>query len=456
MARRVFVTGGGGFVGQRFLQDLAASPFEVVALDRSGKLSDTGRPGFQIVKGNLDDGSTYRHALASCDTVVHLAAATGNASKDVHHRVNARGTATLVDEAKRAGVSDFLFVSSIAVAFGDTTGYHYAQTKAMAEASVRESGLRFLIVRPTMILGPDAPILKSLGMLATLPVAVLPGNGRVLVQPIHVQDVVSCLMRVLETGGFCNATITISGSEQLSIEALLRRIRLVRRGAPGPLLHLPLPALQVPLRLAEKVGLGGMLPITAGQLSSFRFDAVGTPNFLQDACPPSFSTHEMVERVAKVTPAAARPRPAPDPTELDRECDVFTRHLLGIEAGEYVRTKYRAAHASLPALTASSAFDAFLVKFARRGRIFAKLADAHAALFAPVSLLRKKLVLLLAILETCPPSFRSIDAPLGGQPLGALLALSVTGVSAVLSLIVGSLILLPVRAVLAVGARSAR
>ncbi len=94
--------------------------------------------------------------------------------------------------------------------------------------------------------------------------------------------------------------------------------------------------------------------------------------------------------------------------------------------------------------------------FASKGRIPTKLADAHAALFAPATLLRKKLVLLLAILETCPPSYRTIDAPVGGSPLAAIVALTVTGLSAVVSLVIGSLILLPIRAVLAVGSRSAK
>jgi hypothetical protein len=77
-------------------------------------------------------------------------------------------------------------------------------------------------------------------------------------------------------------------------------------------------------------------------------------------------------------------------------------------------------------------------------------------LFAPASLLRAKMVLLLAILETCPPTHRMIDAPLGGRPFGALLALGGTGVSALLSIIMGSLILWPMRAVIALTARGSK
>jgi len=446
--RAIFVTGGAGFVGRRLLEALTRAGAHVVALDRSGKLRDKAPNGCEVVHGDLLDPASYRNALATCSVVVHLAASTGNASREDHHRVNARGTEVLVEEARGAGVTEFLFVSSIAVTFPDLRGYHYAEAKVRAEAFVRDSGLRFLIVRPTMILGPRAPILAALEKLATLPVAVLPGSGRAQVEPMHVDDVVSCLVAAVETDAFTNEAIAIAGPEKISMEGLLRRLRAARRGKDGPLVRVPLPLLQIPLKIAETIGLGRLLPITAGQLSSFRFDGVGAPSALQRGSRPSRGLDEMLGQMERT--------PGQSATNLDAECDVFTRHLLGRGADDYVRSKYRAAHTALTTLTARDAFDSFLVRFAGRGRPFAKLADAHSAWFRPASLLRKKLVLLLAILETSPESYRTIDAPVGGRPAGAFLALAATGLSAVLSLVMGSLILLPIQAVLAVGSRSAR
>jgi NADH dehydrogenase len=361
--------------------------------------------------------------------------------------VNAGGTAALVDEARRAGVTGLLFVSSVAVTFPELSGYHYAQAKALAETSVRNSGLRFLIVRPTMILGPGAPILASLEKLATLPIAMLPGSGRAEVEPIHVDDVVACLVGAVEVDAFDGQAIVLAGSERISMEGLVRRLRTARRGTAGPLVRVPLPLLQIPLRVAEAIGLGRLLPISAGQLSSFRYDGVGAPNSIQRERAPVHGLDEMLRQAAHT---------AGDSTELELECDVFTRYLLGAGANAYVRARYLAAHTTVPALRARDPFDSFLVRFARRGRLFAKLADAHAALFAPAALLRKKLVLLLAILETCPPTHRMIDAPVGGAPFRALLALTGTGIAAVVSVVVGSLILLPMRAALAVAARGSK
>jgi nucleoside-diphosphate-sugar epimerase len=129
---RVFVTGGSGFVGRTLLRALREiEGLLVVALDRSGSL--TADDGLTVVSGNLHEPVTYREALARCDVVVHLAAATGKASPDVHLRETAAGTEALVNACQSAGVTRFLLVSSIAAAFPDKRGYPYAQAKERAE-----------------------------------------------------------------------------------------------------------------------------------------------------------------------------------------------------------------------------------------------------------------------------------------------------------------------------------
>jgi hypothetical protein len=298
-----------------------------------------------------------------------------------------------------------------------------------------------------MILGPGAPILAALAKLATLPVAVLPGNGRARVQPIHVDDVVSCLIAAVQLDAFDSDTFTIAGRETITIEDLMRRVRRAFRGSPGPLAHLPLPLLRIPLRVAETIGLGGLLPLTAGQLASFRFDGIGAANRLQQGA-----------ALDGIDQMVARPEPAADSSALiDAECAVFTRCLLRRDASEYVRLKYRAAHTSLAGLSPANRFDAFLVRFARTGPGFATVADAYAAVFAAHSLLRKKLVVLLAILETSSPECELIDAPAGGgRPARAAVAIGLAGLGALAALAVGLPILSPIQLVLAMLPKATR
>jgi NADH dehydrogenase len=235
----------------------------------------------------LNTRADYERELAGCRCVVHLAAATGKATAAAHERDTVHGTTELLGACRDAGVPAFLFVSSIAAAFADQRGYPYASAKSRTESAVAASGLRYTILRPTMIFGPGSPVQRSLTSLAMLPGIVLPGTGRVRVQPIAVQDVVRAIIRVLEQDRFRNETLEIGGPTTLTMEELLQRIRMARTGQRGRVLRVPLGPVQAGLRVAERIGLGALLPVTAGQFSSFRQDGVAASNALQSDLAPS-------------------------------------------------------------------------------------------------------------------------------------------------------------------------
>ena len=104
---------------------------------------------------------------------------------------------------------------------------------------------------------------------------------------------------------------------------------------------------------------------------------------------------------------------APIESELRRECRVFCRYLVRQEPNDYVQEKYVAYHSRPDAEAARPAdrFDRLLLRVSRRSRVTACVADSYASRFHRRSAVRKKLVLLLAILECCPPSFQYIDSP---------------------------------------------
>jgi NADH dehydrogenase len=278
MTARIFVTGGTGFLGRRVVARLLARDVPLVLLDRSGKTGFAGSaaPGALTVAADLLQPERYAAALSSASVVLHMAGRTGRGSAHDHFRANADGTRALVDQCRAAGIERFLFISSIAAKFPDRRGYHYAQAKLAAEGILRASGMRFTIVRPTMILGEGSPILAALAKLALLPVMPIFGDGRTRVQPIHVDDIADFIVTLLADDRFDNETLELGGPVALSIEELIRSIRASRglaiAGARGRLLHLPLGPTVAMLRAAEASGLARVLPVTAGQLASFRFD----------------------------------------------------------------------------------------------------------------------------------------------------------------------------------------
>lgn len=104
--------------------------------------------------------------------------------------------------------------------------------------------------------------------------------------------------------------------------------------------------------------------------------------------------------------------PASDVSALDSECRVFCRYLIGKEPNDYVRRKYRVAHETSSLVRGSSpSSDPMLVKIARGNPAATRVIDAYARVFRPSALVRKKLVLLVAILESCAPSHSDLDSP---------------------------------------------
>jgi nucleoside-diphosphate-sugar epimerase len=452
MRDAIFVTGGSGFVGRTLLAALQPLGRPVIALARR-EMPHLSGDAITVVQGDLLDPATYADALRSCEVVIHLAATTGRASAEEHLRVNAHGTSVLIDACRKAGVPKVLFVSSIATTFPDKTGYHYALAKCLAEEAVARSGLRFAILRPTAILGPAAPVLGGLEKLALLPFIVMPGAGRVRVQPIHVNDVARCITETVRQDLFTDATVEIGGPDTFTMEGLLQHIRVARTGRSGRVVHVPLPALRIPLRMAEAMGLGGLLPISAGQLSSFRFDGVAASHPLHERLGSSqIGITQMVPSVSEADRAADAGLASDAP---GAECRVFTQHLLGRDPDDYVTATYRAALAEMPVLSARGRFDEALLSFARIHPLYAKVADAYASVFLRAGALRKRLVLLLAILETRPPFSEAIDQAVGGSMPVLFIRLGARTAAALVSLLVGTLIFTPTRIVLAMMGKGA-
>jgi hypothetical protein len=102
---------------------------------------------------------------------------------------------------------------------------------------------------------------------------------------------------------------------------------------------------------------------------------------------------------------------APSPERLAEECATWTRYLIDEEPSESVVAGYQRAHATgvVESPGGASAFDRALVGFARRGPRWARLADVHARVFAARGLLRRKLVIALALLETDRRAHARID-----------------------------------------------
>jgi len=293
----VFLTGGTGFIGRRLLDRLVKDRrCRLRALRRLPGAVSTDA-GVEAVIGDLRDAGSYERRLVGCDVIVHLAGVTGNAAPEDYVAANVDGTRALIGASRRAGVSRMIFVSSIAATFPADAAYHYARSKQRAEASVRESGLNFLIVRPTIVLGRDSPIWARLRGLAQLPIMPILGDGTARVQPILVDDVAAFLAESVEMEPLPDRAVDLGGPDTMTFEALLRRIRRAVRGRETGAVHLPIRPLIRGLAAMERWGIRA-LPVSAGQFAAFTNDTVAADDpLVRRMLPRAKTVDEMVREL---------------------------------------------------------------------------------------------------------------------------------------------------------------
>jgi len=150
--RKVFITGGTGYVGQHLLPELARRGHEVRALVRKG--SEAKVPaGCHTVFGDALDQASFSGKIMPADTFVQLVGVPhpGPAKTKQFRTIDLASVRASVAAASEAGTDHFIYVS---VAQPAPVMKAYLEVRAEGESLIRASGLNATILRPWYILGP--------------------------------------------------------------------------------------------------------------------------------------------------------------------------------------------------------------------------------------------------------------------------------------------------------------
>lgn len=255
----VLVTGASGLVGRRLVPRLLGAGRTVTAFVRTpASIADLAQPGLTVAAGHIEDPAALRAAAAGADAVVHLANASAVVDEARVHAVNVGGTEHVLAAARAAGVGRIVFTSTISAMRAQLGPY--GASKKIAEARVREAGIPYVILRPSLIYGGDTGLVVLLtNWLRSLPVMPVIGNGRIALDPVHVDDVCAIIEACLERDDVLGRSYDVLGPDRVTMNEFLARLSGVL-GVRKPLLHLP-----GPIALALAKGLTRLMakpPIT--------------------------------------------------------------------------------------------------------------------------------------------------------------------------------------------------
>ncbi|HKK28013.1 MAG TPA: NAD-dependent epimerase/dehydratase family protein [Gemmatimonadota bacterium] len=228
----ILVTGGSGFVARHLVPRLLARGHRVRAACRGGA-GAAGRThhGLEWASADLTDRAAAEGLAEGCEVVVHLA---GGPLDDLAaaRRVEIEGTRNLVREADRAGARRVVFVSALGA---ETCAGALLDVKREAEAAVRSGRAEHVILRPSVVVGPDDHVVSALARaLRRGPVLVPAGRGREgVLQPAAVEDVAEALCQAVERADLADTVHRVAGPDALApsevVRAVAARLSLVRR-----------------------------------------------------------------------------------------------------------------------------------------------------------------------------------------------------------------------------------
>lgn len=229
--KKIVLTGAAGLVGQNLIPRLMERGFtELVAVDKhptNVAILQKYHPAVRVLHEDLavSNGATqsWDRELASCDALVIGHAQIGGTVHEDFVRNNVEATERLLEAALRHRVPYVVSISSSVV--NSMAVDDYTETKKAQEALVAASGIKQVVLRPTLMFGWFDR--KHVGWLARfmqkVPIFPIPGTGKFLRQPLFAGDFCNVIVSSIERE--MTGTYNITGMERIDYIDLIRAVK---------------------------------------------------------------------------------------------------------------------------------------------------------------------------------------------------------------------------------------
>lgn len=270
----VTVFGGSGFLGRHIVQALSKRGYRVRAAmrrpDLASHLQPLGAPGqIMAVQANLRHRWSVDRAVQGADAVVNAVGILAPTGKQSFDAVQAFGPRAIAEAGRAAGLSGITHISAIGA--DPESASAYARSKAVGEAGVLETLPDSIILRPSIVFGPEDNFFNQFaGMARISPVLPLVGGGETKFQPVYVCDIAEAVARAVDGTLQPGSVYELGGPEIKSFRDCLEDMLEVTQRS-RVLLPIPFPVSEVMGKVMQY--LPGS-PLTADQVELLKKDNV--------------------------------------------------------------------------------------------------------------------------------------------------------------------------------------
>jgi len=234
VSETVVITGAFSYTGKYVARLLLDRGYQVRTLTFHAERTNEFGNRVQVFPYNFDRPEELRRSLEGASVLINtywVRFPHGGATFEsaVHH------SRILISAAKQAGARRVVHVSIASPSMQSKLGYY--RGKAQVEEAVRECGLEYAIVRPTVIFGAEDILVNNIAWFVRhFPAFAIPGDGRYAIRPIYVEDMARLLVEAAQRQE--NSTVNAVGPETFAFEEMVKLIaKFVRR--PVGIVHVP-------------------------------------------------------------------------------------------------------------------------------------------------------------------------------------------------------------------------
>jgi NADH dehydrogenase len=222
----ITVFGGGGFIGRHLVRALAARGWRIRVISRHpallGHLQPLGEVG-QIVVQSVDSGdeAALTALLKGSRAVVNLIGILHETQKQRFEQVQGELPGRIARAARAAGVERMVHLSAIGA--DPQSPSAYGRSKAQGEQAVKSALPTAVILRPSIVIGPEDDFFNRFAAMARIsPALPLIGGGKTRFQPVYVGDVAQAIVRAIDLDAARGGTFELGGPKVYSFADLMR------------------------------------------------------------------------------------------------------------------------------------------------------------------------------------------------------------------------------------------